>query len=241
MSRLVTLAILLVCASFPAPMSAQFTRILSDKRTIEIRASDKVSVPAEIATIKVGYQNEADTKDMAYEENKKVSARILQALLSAKVSKEAIETQTISLERKEEVNDGHATKPARFTADQEWRIHVKAGDAQQIVDITVAAGANQVSDVDWSVVDPPALEAKAYAAALTRAKLIAENTASQAGIKLGEILSITNVSNNSFVVVNAETASISSSETYVRSTPLALFAPMIEREAAVDVVYAIDK
>ena len=242
MHKLLTFA--LVLCSFPLSASAQFSRVVSDRRSLEIRASEKVTVSAEIAVVKVGFQNQAATKDAAYQENTKASAKIIQALLDAKVPKDAIETQTISLERQDEMHGPTAVRTTRFSADQEWRIHVKASEAQKVVDIAVAAGANQISDVDWSVADLRTLEAKAYAAALNRARSIAESTASQAGVKLGEILSITNsVSPFAFSsTLNTEDASLSVSSAYVvKTTPLTLFPPSIQREASVTVIFAIDK
>lgn len=222
------------------PASAQMERIVSDKRTIEITASEKVSVPAEVAIVKVGYQNQTATKDEAFTDSKKMSTKIIQALLDAKVPKESIETQTLSLERNEE--PGRSKAPL-FAADQEWRVQVKASEAQKVVDIMVGAGANVVSNVDWLVADPHALEAKAYTAALARAKSIAENTASQAAVKLGEILSITNSSGNLllFAKLGTATQTIEVSAERTPGIPLTLFAPLIEREASVSVVYAIDK
>src|SRR6266478_881211 len=238
------LALSLVLGSFPLPASAQFSRVVSDKRNIEIRASEKVTVPAEIAIVKIGFQNQAATKDAAYQENTKAAAKVIQALLDAKVPKEAIETQTISLERQDEMSGPNAVRTTKFSADQEWRIHVKASEAQKVVDIAVAAGANQVSDVDWSVTDPHALQAKAYAAALNRAKAIAESTASQAGVKLGEILSITNSVSPIGFFTSDETATLLTTRripSSVRTTPLTLFPPSIDREASVTVIFAIEK
>ncbi len=184
MHKFLTLVLVLMVSLLALPASAQFTRVVSDKRNIEIRVSEKVNVPAEIATV------------------------------------------------------------TKFSAAQEWRIHVKASEAQKAVDTAVAAGANQVSEVSWSVADPRALEAKAYAAALNRAKAIAESTASQAGVKLGEILSIANSASDIgfFTYLNTEAASLSvKSEPSVRTTPLTLFPPGIEREASVTVIFAIEK
>jgi uncharacterized protein YggE len=73
------LAFALILGSFPICASTQFSRVVSDKRNIEIRASEKVTVPAEIAIVKVGFQNQAATKDAAYQENTKASAKIIQA------------------------------------------------------------------------------------------------------------------------------------------------------------------
>ena len=238
------LASALALSSFPLIVSAQFSRVISDKRNIEIRASEKVTVPAEIAIVKIGFQNQAATKDAAYQENTKASARVVQALLDAKVPKDAIETQTISLERQDEMNGPNGARTTKFSADQEWRIRVKASEAQKVVDIAVAAGANQVSDVEWSVSDSRALEEKAYAAALSRARAIAESTASQAGVKLGEILSITNFVSPfaSSSTLNTTSFSVSEASTsMVKTTPLTLFPPSIQREASVTVIFSIDK
>ena len=60
------------------------------------------------------------------------------------------------------------------------------------MNIAVAAGANQIEQVDWSVAEDKQLEAKAYGAALKRAKDVAEQTAAQSGLKLGEIVTIVN-------------------------------------------------
>src|SRR5712672_2521528 len=52
---------------FISSSAAQSSRIVSDKKTIEIRASDKISSPAEVATVKIGFQNVAPSKEAVYE------------------------------------------------------------------------------------------------------------------------------------------------------------------------------
>jgi len=224
---------------FISSSAAQSSRIVSDKKTIEIRATDKISSPAEVATVKIGFQNVAPSKEAVYEENVRMANKIVQALRTAGTPAEGIETEAIRLER-EDTAQGVKPASTRFSADQEWRIRVKASEAQKIVDIAVSAGANQVGGVDWNVSNPEALESKAYAAALARAKRIAEQTASLAGVKLGEILSISNsVSPFSQLYrrLNTESAMIGVSPTTV--TSLKLFPEEVAREASVTVVYAI--
>src|SRR5260370_35668211 len=141
------LAFALVLSSIPLSAPGQFSRVVSDKRSIEIHASEKVTVPAEIASAKIGFQNQAATKDAAYQENTKASGKIIQALLDAKVPKDAIETQTISLERQDEMNGPNAVRTTKFSADQEWRIHFKASEGHKSVHIALAARTNHVSHV----------------------------------------------------------------------------------------------
>src|SRR5262249_10111976 len=120
----------------------------------------------------------------------------IEAILDAGVPVEAIETETLKLGQEQEQSGAKSNQPAKYLASQEWQIHSAALDAQKIIDIAIAAGANQIESVDWSVKDPHELEAKAYSAALNRAKILAEQTASDTGLKLGEIISIANSANS---------------------------------------------
>jgi uncharacterized protein YggE len=97
----------------PIAAPTQSQRASSDRKTIEITATEKVQVAADVATIKVGYQNLSATKDAAYTEN----------------------TRTVT----------RSDQPTKYLASQEWQIHSAASDAQKIVDIAIAAGANQTS------------------------------------------------------------------------------------------------
>ena len=191
-SHICMLVILTLC--LPSASLTQLERRGSDQKTIEISATEKVRVPAETATIKIGFQNQAATKDVAYAENTRAANKILQALLDAGVPKEAIETETLNLGQEQERYEAKSNPPARYTAKQQWQIYSKAGDAQKVVDIAIAAGANQIESVDWSVADDKQLETRAYAAALKRARELAEQTATQSGLKLGEIVTIANSS-----------------------------------------------
>ena len=61
-----------------------------------------------------------------------------------------------------------------------------------MVDAAVKAGANEVDDVEWNVVDPIALQAKAGGAALAKARAIADQMAKGLGIKVGELVYASN-------------------------------------------------
>jgi len=221
-------------------LSAQPQRPNSDQKTIEISATEKVQAKAEIATIKLGFQNQAATKDAAYTENTSSANKILQALLEAGVPSEAIETETLSLSQDQERYGPGSNRPGKYTASQQWQIHSKASDAQRIVDVAVAAGANQVERVDWSVADDKELEAKAYAAALKRAKELAQQTAVQSGVKLGELISIVNSANETGRFGRADRRVMMYAMAAVTQKAMLKLQPgMVEHEASVTVVFAI--
>src|SRR5262249_41109422 len=146
----------------PAAAQAQTADGGSNRKTIEISATEKIQVLAEVATVKVGYQNQAPTKDSAYAENTRVANKIVKALLDAGVPKEAIETESVSLAKEEDRYGNKPPQPKSYSANQDLLIHTKAADAQKVVDIAITAGANQLESVEWSVVEPKQLETKAY-------------------------------------------------------------------------------
>jgi uncharacterized protein YggE len=209
----------------PSLLCGQSRHSSPEQRTIEISATEKVRVTAEAATIKIGFQNQAATKDAAYAENTRAANKILQAL-----------------QDQQRYATG-ASQSAKFTASQQWEIHSKAAEAQKVVDIAVAAGANQIEQVDWSVADDKQLEAKAYGAALKRAKDVAEQTAAQSGLKLGEIVSIVNSPGPLARFTRSDGGGGELMYAMAVAAPkiamLKLQPGVVEREASVTVVYSV--
>lgn len=232
------LFLLLLSLILAVPAQAQFH--VSGEKTIEVSATEKIEVIADIATLKIGCQNQAATKDAAYAENTRIANKVIQALLDAGVPKQAIETETLNLEQEQDRYGVKPNQPLKYLASQKWQIRAEASEAQKIVDIAVAAGANQIENVEWSVKEPAQLEAKAYAAALRRAKSIAEQTASQTGLKLGEIISVVNStsSNNRFSRINTGGFAF-----HMVAAPkvamLKLQLGMVEQEASVTIAFSI--
>lgn len=233
--------ILAVAFLFPCAILAQTGAEFSPRKTIEISATEKVEVPAEMATMKIGYQNQASTKDAAYAENTRSANKVIQALLDAGVPKEAIETESLNLARDEDRYGSKPQQPATYSASQEWVIHSTASAAQKIVDVAVAAGANQIESVDWTVADPQKLDDRAYAAALARAKTVAEQTAAQTGVKLGAIISIANSATlgNRFTRVDKQLMTVQVEAAKLARPMLQLQPGKVEREASVTITYAI--
>jgi uncharacterized protein YggE len=191
-SRLVALVFLL--SVFTAAASSQDIQINRQNKTIAVTADDSVSVDAEVAVLDIGYHNYAATQDSAYKENLRVAKQITDAIFEAKVPAANIETEKLRLSRAEsDQNWTEAMKKERvFEAQQSWHVSVSVAQAQGVVDAAVKAGANEVDDVEWNVVDPIALQAKAGGAALAKARAIADQMAKGLGIKMGELVYASN-------------------------------------------------
>jgi uncharacterized protein len=232
------LFLLLLSLFLAAPAQARFH--VPSEKTIEVSATEKIEVIAEIATLKIGCQTQAATKDAAYAENTRIANKVIQALLDAGVPRQAIETETLNLEQEQDRYGVKPNQPLKYLASQKWQIRAEASEAQKIVDIAVAAGANQIENVEWSVKEPSQLEAKAYAAALRRAKSIAEQTASQTGLKLGEIVSIVNSTSSNNRFSRADGAGLAFAMVAApKVAMLKLQLGMVEHEASVTVTYSI--
>src|SRR6266581_3289619 len=117
----------------PFCTNAQILRLGSDnKSTIEATTTEKISVPSDSAIVKIGFNHTADTKDAAYNETVRLGAKIIKALIDAGISKEEIQTETLNVGREEEPSRNISSSPKmRYSAEQQWRIHVVAADAQK--------------------------------------------------------------------------------------------------------------
>jgi uncharacterized protein YggE len=189
-----TIAVVLWCSLGLLPAFGQQILVNRQNKTIAITAEDSVSVDPEVATITVGYENYAPSKDKAYGENIRVSNEITKAMLNGGVPKSSLETESLRLERAErdEKWTAEEKKERQFRATQKWTIHVTADRAQAVVDMALRGGANVLEALDWNVSDPKALQAKAGAAALSKAKTIAEQMAKGLNTKLGDLVFASN-------------------------------------------------
>jgi len=235
------IALLLLLFALPLVALARPERQASAQKTIEVSATEKVEVIAEVAIIKIGCQNQAATKDAAYAENVRLANKIIKAMIDAGVPKEAIETESLNLDQEQNRYGEKTNQPLRYSASQKWQIRAQASEAQKIVDLVVAAGANQIENVEWSIKDPARLEARAYAAAIKRARELAEQTASQTGLKLGEIVSIVNSasSNGRFDRARGGGMFTTVEVSAQRAPTLQLQIGMVEHEASVTITYSI--
>ena len=243
MTRSVLLSMLL--ASCFAPVCrAQQVSVNRDNKTIEVTVTDSADAVADVARLEIGYFNFGRTHDAAYEDNVRASNQILHALVEAGVSKKDIVTSSLNLNRTSEVDlkdvPVDQRKDRAFTAHQSWIVRASATDASKVLDIAVAAGANDLRDPNWEMADPSALETKAYVSALTEARDLAEHMAHALGAKAGALLYASNAARELLetVTVNAEVASVRYK--LVPRVSVELLPQKIEQSATVHAIFVIE-
>jgi uncharacterized protein len=192
----ITLVLILALAGTTSALLAQDIQVNRQNKTIAVLAEDSVTVDPEVATVTISFNNYGLTNDAAFQTNVRGSNQITKALLDAHVAKESIETEALRLGRVEpgEKWTAEMKKERQFEASQSWRVHVPASQAHTVVDVATQAGANDIEGVVWGAADPAALQAKASAAALSKARAIAEQMAKGLNAKLGDLVYASNKS-----------------------------------------------
>jgi len=230
--------------------SAQTIQVSRDNKTIYVTSEGGAKAEPDIAILTLGYHAWSKTKDALYDETATVSDKIVAALLKAGVKKEMIRTDRTSLTHVEaELNWPADWKANRaFEAELRWKVTVPVKDAEGVVAIAMQAGATELSDVEWDVVDRTKLQAEASKNALGKARTVADSMALGLGTKLGALIYASNSapirpSNWPFFRAGAEAANASVSS--VIGTPLPpkiikLLPEKIDEKTTVYAVFAVE-
>jgi hypothetical protein len=233
-----------VCSLFAATVSAQQIQINKDNRTIAITATDTASAMADTATVHIGFVAYAADAEAAYAAGSKTSNAIMGALTAKGIAKTDIqsESQSVAETQQYELDKLPPAEQAqrRFQVRQSWTVQTKADDAASVLNTAVNAGANSSGQMDWTVADEKALEAKAAGNALARARAIASQMAQGLGIQLGDLIYASNQAPESpRPIMMRAMATGAGAGMEAPPPPLAISPRKVERSATVYAVFAI--
>jgi uncharacterized protein YggE len=225
---------------------AQVVQVNRANKTIEVSASATLRVEPELAQLRIGYKNYAATQQAAIEQNVQASNRITRSLLEISIPKDAIETETIRIDRTRDTEyEPNKATAAEFVAVQEWIVIVSVSEAEKALEMAIRSGANMVQEVTWAVNRPEELMAKANSEAIQKARTIADQMAKQMSVKVGDLLYVSNTQpedssrnfrwDRSRVFAHALPASPPPPP-----LPIHLFAAKVEQMATVTAVFAMD-
>jgi uncharacterized protein YggE len=168
----------------------------TDKRSISLAASGFVKTTPNKVDISTGVTSEAKTAREALEANSEAMSKVVAALKEDDIDPKDIQTMNFSVgpvyeQRPYDRPDGKPPAVVGYRVTNQVRISLhdttKLGT---ILDKVVSLGANQIDSIEFGVEDPEALKDEARKLALKNVKDNAELYAEAAGVKLGEILSI---------------------------------------------------
>ena len=116
---------------------------------------------------------------------------VLAALKQLGVADKDIQTRNFSVHPQYANGNGQTPRVTGYQVSNQVEVRLaEIGKLGPALDALVAAGANQINGVNFSIHDPAALLAQARAEAVADARAKAETFAKAAGVSLGSILSI---------------------------------------------------
>lgn len=148
-------------------------------------------VAPDLATIEAGVTNDADSARAAADANNVAIGKVLLAVKGTGVPDADVQTARLSLIPQYSQSRGGANAITGYRASN--RVVVKVRDvtkAAAMVDTMVAAGANEIGGIGFSVSQPSFLLDQAREQAVADARRKAEIYARAAGVTLGPAISI---------------------------------------------------
>jgi hypothetical protein len=217
--------------------------VSKENRSIAITATDSVIVMADVATVHVGFVAYGADHDSAYAEGSRTSNAVINALKSAGVAADAIESDNQSLAevqpfQVEKLSDAEKAKH-KWILTQSWSVRTSAADTAHVLDVAVKAGANQSGQIEWGLKDENVPQAEAAGKALQRARAVAAEMAKGLNVHLGALIFASN--ETQAPPVRPEPMMMARMAAPPRPVaPLAINPRRIEKTATVYAVFAIE-
>ena len=160
--------------------------------SISVTGEGTVSVPPDLAQIDAGVASDAKTAKEAAEANNVAMGKVLAALRGAGIDEKDYQTSRLSLQPQYAPNRAGPQAVTGYRASN--RVTIKVRDLTKVagvIDTLVAAGANDIGNVGFTVSQPSKLLDEAREKAVADARRKAEIYAKAAGLTLGAPLDIT--------------------------------------------------
>jgi uncharacterized protein len=201
------------------------TPALAAPGTITVVGRGEVKVKPDVANTNIGVEVQAPTVDAAMAEAQARMNAILDALKGMGIATKDIQTSNFSITFERTPTDQPAPTAqatAQATPGKEGEFQPPAGfyhvsnmvqvtirdltDVGSVLDTAVKAGANNIWGVTFSLDDTQALEQQAREAAVKDAQARAASLAQLNGVKVGDVLAISEVVGSSPVIMQEKMA-----------------------------------
>ena len=177
---------------------AEAAAATTNDRSITVVGIGQATGKPDIAHVTVGIETQASSLQKAVDDNKAKMNNLLDTLKKLGLADKDIQTSNYSVytERASTPTPGAEVNTDQMIYHVTNQVDVTVRDVSQIgevLDKAVAAGANNIYGVNFSVEDTAALEADARTEAVADAKARAAELAQLNGVQLGEMQSVSEV------------------------------------------------
>jgi uncharacterized protein len=158
--------------------------------TISIIGEASLDKKPDIALLRIGMENEAQTVSKAQQENSETMNSVIEYLKEQEIQEKDLKTSNYSIYPRYEYN--HETGKRRLAAYRvEQNINIKIRDFSKISSIlnqVTKLGANQIGNITFTIDDEIAAQSEVRALAIQEAKRKAKILAKQLNIKIGDLV-----------------------------------------------------
>jgi uncharacterized protein len=161
----------------------------SARRSISVSAQGEASVTPDLAIVTFAVSGDGKELAPTRDDVNARSSAVLAALRKLKVAGGDINAPDVGIHPQYDYRKGQ--KLVGYRVSRQMSVKVRDLDRLgEVMDIVVAAGANEVFGAQMSAADPSAAEHRALEAAMAAARAKAEVLAAAAGVKLGPVARI---------------------------------------------------
>jgi len=165
-------------------------------RLVTVAGEGTVSVPPDMATIHLGVTTQAASAREASDGNARRMTALLTAIKGGGIGESDIQTNSLSLQP--QMGGGNTPRITGFQASNQVTVKVRDLSALSgLLDKMIAAGANDVSGIEFAVSERSKALDRARKDAIEDARRKAELYATAAGAKVGTVVSISDTTRHS--------------------------------------------
>jgi uncharacterized protein YggE len=170
-------------------------------RTLNVNGLGSTYLTPDIAYIYIGVHSEGATASEVVAANKDQTNAVLDALKAAGVDEKDLRTTNFSIWPSQQYSPEGTVTGTIYMVDNTVYVTVRDLDGLgDLLDDTIAAGANSINSIQFDVADKTAAVKEARVKAVEDAKTQAQELADAAGLKLGEIQNISFYDNSPYPV-----------------------------------------
>ena len=188
------LSLAIVLALFASTASAQNGVNPFAMRTIEVDGHGETRTSPDVADLDLAIDTQAKTAEQAATSNAALATKVIDALKTKLGDKGKITTGGYSLNPRYDERPSQRPTIIGYEASNTVTVHTGALDmVGALIDSAIAAGANRVNSLSFSVEDDTKARTEAIAIATRDAHAQADALASALNVKLGKVLKATTV------------------------------------------------
>jgi uncharacterized protein YggE len=185
------LSALILSTALALPL-ANVARAEEPVRSISVTGTGTVEAAPDMATLMIGVTTQAATAAEALAGNSKATDAVIARLTASGVEARDMQTSNLSINPNWTGYDSSTPTISGYVASNMLTVRVRALDTTgAVLDAAVADGANTLNGMTFGLADPEPAYKEARKEAVADARDKAELLATAAGVKLGQVLSIT--------------------------------------------------